>query len=198
MSNRKSKNTQTLTVEQMEAELRRIRYRRQYISTLRSTVATFIVVAAIVILAVVLLPVLRITGTSMSPALNPGEIVVTMRTTDVHRGDLLVLNTINRKTLVKRVIGMPGDEINMDSDGVVYLNGSRFAEPYVSGQAMGQCDIDLPYTVPEARYFVMGDQREISLDSRSTAIGCVAQEQIVGVVAARIWPLENFEILIDR
>ena len=198
MSNRKAKNRQTPTVEQMEAELKRIRYRKQYVSTLRSTVATFIVVASIVVLAVMLLPVFRITGSSMAPALNPGEIVVTMRTTDVHRGDLLVLNTINRKTLVKRVIGMPGDEIDIDNDGVVYVNGSRLAEPYVSGQALGQCDIDLPYIVPEARYFVMGDQREISLDSRSTAIGCVAQEQVVGVVAARIWPMENFDILIDR
>lgn len=191
MSSRKASESPRPTVAQMEAELRRVRYRKQYADTLRSTVYTLVLVAAIVLLAVVWLPVLRVTGDSMDNTLTAGDIVVTRRTTSVEAGDLVVFNTVNRKTLIKRVIGTPGDVIEISPEGVVTVNGQVLDEYYVKDAAYGECDIEFPYKVPSSRYFVMGDHRDVSLDSRNTAIGCVAPEQIIGCVAAKIWPLEE-------
>lgn len=191
MSSRKANELQRPTVAQMEAELRRVRYRKQYADTLRSTVYMLVLVAAIVLLAVVWLPVLRVSGDSMDHTLSAGDIVVARRTTDVHEGDLMIFSTVGRKTLIKRVIGMPGDVIEITEDGVVSVNGQTLNEYYVKDMALGECDIEFPFKVPGGRYFVMGDHRDVSLDSRNTAIGCVAPEQIIGCVAARIWPLEE-------
>lgn len=191
MSSRKANESQRPTVAQMEAELRRVRYKKQYADTLRSTVYTLVLVAAVVLLAVVWLPVLRVSGDSMDNTLSEGDIVVAHRTTDVHEGDLVIFNTVGRKTLIKRVIGMPGDVIEITEDGVVSVNGQTLNEYYVKDMALGECDIEFPFKVPGSRYFVMGDHRDVSLDSRNTAIGCIAPEQIIGNVAARIWPLEE-------
>lgn len=183
------------TAAQLEGELRRVRYRRRYLDTLRSTVCTLIVVAAVVLLAAMWLPVLRISGDSMADTLTPGDVVVAWRDTDVRAGDLIVFNGGNRKTLIKRVVGEPGDVIDLTDSGIVSVNGRPLSEPYVTHPAGGTCDLTFPYTVPQGRYFVLGDNREISLDSRSSAIGCIAQEQIVGRVVFRIWPIEEFGTL---
>ncbi|MCD8398533.1 MAG: signal peptidase I [Lachnospiraceae bacterium] len=173
-------------------EEKRKRYKKKYWSTLRSTIATLVVVAAVAVLvAVLLLPVLRIYGTSMTDTLNNGDIVVSVKGTEVQTGDIIAFY-YNNKILVKRVIASAGDWVDIDEDGTVSVNGEVLDEPYVTEKALGECDIDLPYQVPEGRVFVMGDHREVSLDSRSSSVGCVAEEEIVGKLIFRVWPLGAF------
>lgn len=174
---------------QIERELQRVRYRSRYRSFLRSTVYTLVTVAAIAILVATLwIPVLRIYGSSMTPTLQDGQIVLSVKTSDVEEGDIIAFY-YNNKILIKRVIGTAGDWIDIEEDGTVYVNNIPLEEPYLTERALGECNIDLPYQVPEGRYFVMGDHRSTSVDSRNTAVGCVSEEQIIGIVIFRVWPL---------
>lgn len=177
------------TVEQLEAELKRVNYGKRYRTVLKSTVYTLITVAAIAVLvATLLLPVLRIYGNSMTPTLQDGEIIFSLKTSDFETGDIVAFY-YNNKILVKRVIAGPADWVDMDEDGTVYVNGELLDEPYLTERAYGECNIELPYQVPDGRIFVMGDHRSTSVDSRNTAVGCVSQEQIVGRIVFRVWPL---------
>lgn len=179
------------TIEQLETELKRVRYKRRYRSVLKSTVYSLITVASVAVLVATLwLPVLQIYGGSMSPTLEDGEIIFTVKTADFERGDVISFY-YNNKVLVKRVIARPGEWIDIDSDGNVYVNEELLSEPYIEDRAFGECNIELPYQVPDGRVFVMGDHRSTSVDSRSTAVGCVAQEQIVGKIIFRVWPLNR-------
>lgn len=179
------------TVEQLETELRRERYKRRYHNVLRSTVYTLITVAAIAVLVATLwLPVLQIYGNSMTPTLQDGEIIFSVKTSNFSPGDIAAFY-YNNKILVKRIICGPGDWINIDEDGTVYVNDVRLEEPYLTEKALGECNIEMPYQVPDGRYFVMGDHRSTSVDSRSTSVGCVADEQIVGKIIFRIWPFNR-------
>lgn len=183
------------TVAQLEAELERERYRRRYDRALRGTIYTLITVAAAAVLvATLFLPVLRIYGTSMSPTLADGDVVAALRSSTYERGDVIAFY-YNNKILVKRVIGLPGEWINIDADGNVSVDGVPLDEPYLAERALGQCDIKLPYQVPEDRYFVLGDHRSTSADSRSSVVGCVAEEQIVGELVFRVWPLDQLGTL---
>ena len=180
------------TVEQLETELAREKYRRRYGKVLRSTLYTLITVAAVAVLVATLwLPVLQIYGSSMTPTLSEGEIVVSWKGSDFQRGDIIAFY-YNNKILVKRVIAGPGQWVDIHEDGTVYVDGDQLDEPYLTEKALGDCDIRLPYQVPDGRYFVMGDHRSTSVDSRHSAVGCVAGEQIVGKIAFRIWPLNGF------
>ena len=179
------------SAEQLEAELKREKYKRRYHSVLRSTIYTLITVAAIAVLVATLwLPVLQIYGSSMTPTLQDGEIIFSVKTADLEPGDIVAFY-YNNKILVKRVICGPGDWVNIDEDGTVYVNEVRLKEPYLAEKALGDCNIELPYQVPDGKIFVMGDHRSTSVDSRNTAVGCVAQEQIVGKIIVRIWPLNR-------
>lgn len=179
------------SAEQLEGELRRERYRRRYQAVLRSTIYALVVVAAVAVLVATLwLPVLQIYGSSMTPTLRDGEIIFSVKTSDFKPGDVVAFY-YNNKILVKRVICGPGDWINIEADGTVYVNEIRLEEPYLTEKALGDCNIDLPYQVPDGKIFVMGDHRSTSVDSRNTAVGCVAQEQIVGKIMFRIWPLDR-------
>lgn len=180
------------SVEQLENELRRERYRRNYNRVLRSTLFTLISVAAVAILiAMLFMPVLQIYGTSMSPCLEDGEIVVTVKRGDFQQGDVISFY-YNNKILVKRIIAFPGDWVNIDQEGNVFVNGKQLEEPYLADKAYGDVNIQLPYQVPDGKLFVMGDHRSTSADSRNTAVGCVAEEQIVGKMLLRVWPLSAF------
>ena len=175
----------------LEAELKRVMYRRNYRGTLRSTVYTLITVSAVAVLvAVLLLPVLRIYGSSMNPTLNEKEIVVSLKGSNFHTGDIVAFY-YNNKILVKRVIANPGDWVDIDEKGVVYVNKQALDEPYVQEKALGDCDIELPFQVPEDHYFVMGDDRPISVDSRHESIGAVAVDQIIGKIMCWLWPLDK-------
>lgn len=180
------------SIDQLEAELDRTKYKRQYNRVLRSTLYTLIVVAAAAVLvAVLLLPVLQIYGHSMSPTLEEGDIVVSLKGAELESGDLVSFY-IGNKLLVKRYIAGPGQWVDLDENGSVYVDGALLDEPYLVEKALGDCNIELPYQVPENRIFCMGDHRSTSVDSRNTAVGCIAEEQIVGKIVFRVWPLTKF------
>ena len=181
--------------EQLEAELAREKYKKRYHSVLRSTVYTLIIVAAVAVLTATLwLPVLQIYGSSLTPTLQDGEIVFSVKTSDFAPGDIVAFY-YNNKILIKRVICGPADWVNIDGDGTVYVNGTVLDEPYLVEKSLGDCNIELPYQVPDGKVFVMGDHRSTSVDSRNTAVGCVAQEQVVGKIIFRIWPLNRLGIV---
>ena len=181
--------------EILQKEIKRERYRRRFKRLLRSTVDALIVVAAVAALvATLVLPVLQIAGTSMEPSLQDGDIVLLIKTNRLDTGDLCAFYYSN-KILIKRVIGTPGDYIWIENDGTVYLNGQPLDEPYISGKALGECDVEFPYQVPENAYFVLGDHRETSIDSRSTVIGCITTDQILGKILCKFWPLSELEWL---
>ena len=183
------------SVAQLEKELERQQYRNRYGKVLRSTIYTLITVAAVAVLVATLwLPVLQIYGNSMTPTVNEGEIVVSLKGSEIGQGDLVAFY-LGNKILVKRCIAGPGQWVDIDDEGNVYVDGKLLDEPYLKEKALGDCNLELPYQVPENRYFCMGDHRSTSLDSRNTAVGCVSQEQIVGKIVFRIWPLAGVGIL---
>ena len=180
------------TIQQLEAERNRLRSKNRYNRTLRSTVAILVVVAALAVLVATLwMPVLRIYGTSMSPTLTDGQVVITVKTGCFRSGDIAAFYHGN-KLLIKRYIAGPGQWVDIDRIGNVSIDGKALDEPYLTDKAYGEINIDLPYQVPDDRYFLMGDNREVSVDSRNTTVGCVARDQIVGKVVFRIWPLKDF------
>ncbi|MDD6442008.1 MAG: signal peptidase I [bacterium] len=179
-------------ISQLETELNRVKYRSRYHSVLRSTIYTLVVVAAVAVLvATIWMPVLQIYGSSMTPTVSEGDIVISLKGSDFKEGDLVAFY-LGNKILVKRCIAGPGQWVDIDEDGNVYVDGKLLEEPYLTEKALGDCNIDLPYQVPESRYFCMGDHRSTSVDSRNTTVGCVSEEQIVGKIVFRVWPISEF------
>lgn len=187
------KNKQPLEMpglDLIEKEIKRERHRMKYRNAIRSTVYTLITVAACAVLVATLwLPVLQIYGDSMTPTLVDGDIIVSLKESSFDTGDMIAFY-YNNKILVKRVIATEGQWVDIKEDGTVYVDEELLDEPYLIEKAFGECDIELPYQVPDGRIFVMGDHRSVSVDSRSTTVGCVSDEQIVGKMAFRVWPLE--------
>lgn len=188
---RKKRTAESLNAEEVRGELNRVRHKHRFRAVVRSTMYTLIVVAAVAVLVATLwMPVLRTMGDSMTPTLENGEIVISLKSGEFKPGDMVAFY-YNNKILIKRLIAVPGDWVNIDEAGNVYVNGEQLYEPYVDELSYGYCDIQLPYQVPDERYFVLGDHRSVSMDSRDSALGCVASEQIVGTIVFRVWPLKN-------
>ena len=177
--------------QQVEQELKRERYKTRYKSTLRSTVFALVTASAVAVLvATLFLPVLQIYGSSMYPTLQEGQIVVSVKADDLKAGDIVAFYYGN-KVLIKRYIAGPGTWINILEDGTVYLDDELLAEPYLTAKHFGISDLEYPYQVPEDTYFLMGDEREISVDSRHSSVGCISEEDIVGKIIFRVWPMNT-------
>ena len=192
--NRRSSSHRVLerpSVELLEQEVQRVRYKRRYHNVLKSTIYALITVAAVAVLVATLwLPVMQTYGSSMAPTMQNGDIVFSVKSSNFKQGDMIAFY-YNNKILVKRVIAGPADWVDITEDGTVFVNDEMLEEPYVEEKAFGDTNIELPYQVPDGRFFVMGDYRSTSVDSRNTAVGCVAQEQMVGKIVFRIWPLDT-------
>lgn len=185
-------NTQFPSAAEVEQELKREQYKRRYRRTLKSTLFALVTAAAAAVLVATLwLPVLQIFGSSMTPTLKEGQIVVSIKDDGMEPGDIVAFYYGN-KVLIKRYIAGPGTWVDIQEDGTVLLDGEVLDEPYLTEKSFGICDLDLPYQVPEGTYFLMGDQRETSVDSRHSSVGCIADDQIVGKIVYRVWPLEVF------
>lgn len=193
MSKRNFRQNAAPSVDQLTAELMRTKYRRKFSATLASTLLSLVLIVLLSFVAShFFFPVMRIHGSSMSPSFQSGDLLVALKGSDYARGDVIAFY-FNDKLLVKRVIACEGDTIQIEDNGSVLLNEQLLAEPYLQDSAPGDCDLEMPYVIPSERVFVMGDHRELSLDSRSSAIGCVAAEQVVGRVVLRIWPLNKID-----
>ena len=182
------------SIRQIESERKRYRWQKAYVKALQGTISVLTYMAAVAaLIATMVLPVLQIEGSSMEPTLSSGDIVLLTKTTNFSHGDICGF-AWNNKILIKRVIGVPGDWIEIDTDGTVYRNGEKLDEPYADQIAFGECDLEFPYQVPQEQYFVLGDMRESSIDSRNTLIGCVENDQIMGKIFLRIWPIKTLRI----
>ena len=191
MSKGKREQLNYPSLEEMEQEISRIKYKGRFGSALRGTLYALAVVAAIaVLIATLWMPVLQITGTSMEPNLVNGEIVLSVKDSTFETGEIAAFY-YNNKILVKRVVAGPGDWVDIDENGTVYINEVELQEPYLAEKALGDPDIELPYQVPDGRFFVLGDHRATSVDSRHMAVGCVSEEQVVGKIVFRVWPLDS-------
>ncbi len=195
MIGRPKKEVSIPTMEEVQEARKKVRYRVAFRKSIVTTLSVLTVVAAVaVLIASLFLPVVRVVGDSMEPSLNNDDLLLLVKTDRYEPGGLCCFYYQNR-LLIKRVIGLPGDMISIDEEGTVFVNGEALDEPYVIDKSLGQCDIEFPYQVPESRIFVLGDHRDTSVDSRSSVIGSIEVERIVGQVILRFWPLEDFRLL---
>ena len=195
MARKKEKGVFVPSLKDIQTERKRIRRGTLYWQALRSTIAVLVVVAAVAVLVTTLfLPILQISGDSMAPTLEHDEIVILLKSKEFQRGDLIGFY-YQGKILLKRVVALPEDEVAIDAEGNVYVNGEILEEPYVTEKGLGDCDLEFPYKVPGTGYFVLGDQRSNSVDSRNSVIGAVSQEDIIGKVFLRVWPISEIGLV---
>lgn len=188
----KKQQAELPSAAQVEQELQREQYRRRYRKTLKSTIFTLVTAAAVAVLVATLwMPVLQIYGSSMTPTLQEGQIVLSVKASEMKPGDIVAFYYGN-KVLIKRYIAGPGAWVDIQQDGTVLVDGEVLDEPYLTEKHFGICDIELPYQVPDETCFLMGDQRRTSVDSRHSSVGCVTQEQIIGRIVFRVWPMKEF------
>ena len=189
---KKEIDIKSLTSKEIEEELKRETYKSKYIKVLKSTIYALVIIAAIAtLLATFFMPVFQISGSSMAPKYNNGEFVVSIKTTNLKRKDVIAFYHGN-KILVKRVIAYPGEWVAIDEKGNVYVDGLQLEETYVSNRVIGEYDIEFPYQVPDGHYFVLSDDRTESTDSRNSEIGCISEDDIIGKIVFRVWPFNNF------
>lgn len=189
MSRRNGRQVSLPSPEQVSRAYQQDQYRKRYKRAFISTLSVLAVIAAVAVLVSTLfLPVIQVSGNSMEPTLSDGDVLVLLKSKSYERSQLCCISWQN-KMLLKRIIGLPGDVVSIDTEGNVTVNGVLLDEPYVSDKTLGECDVTFPCQVPEGKVFVLGDHRSTSIDSRSSEIGCVDQDQIVGFVLFQVWPI---------
>ena len=189
MSRRNRRQVSLPSPEQVSRAYQQDQYRKRYKRAFISTLSVLAVIAAVAVLVSTLfLPVIQVSGNSMEPTLSDGDVLVLLKSRHYERSQLCCISWQN-KMLLKRIIGLPGDVVSIDTEGNVTVNGVLLDEPYVSDKTLGECDVTFPCQVPEGKVFVLGDHRSTSIDSRSSEIGCVDQDQIVGFVLFQVWPI---------
>lgn len=189
MSRRNRRQVSLPSPEQVSHAYQQDQYRKRYKRAFISTLSVLAVIAAVAVLVSTLfLPVIQVSGNSMEPTLSDGDVLVLLKSRHYERSQLCCISWQN-KMLLKRIIGLPGDVVSIDTEGNVSVNGALLDEPYVSDKTLGECDVTFPCQVPEGKVFVLGDHRSTSIDSRSSEIGCVDQDQIVGFVLFQVWPI---------
>lgn len=186
---RRSEEIEIPTLDEVDTERKRIMRGVYYRQALSGTVSVLVVVAAVAVLvATLLLPIFQISGDSMAPALENNDIIVMRKSGSIDRGDIIGFY-FQGKTLVKRVVALPGETVLIDGEGNVYVDGELLIEPYVVEKQLGECDLAFPYTVPVGSYFVLSDDRSATNDSRTSVIGAISEEDVIGVTFFRAWPL---------
>ena len=184
-----------ITIDEIKQELKKEKFKSRYVKVLMSTVYTLIIVASVAaLIATLIMPVLQISGTSMEPTLNEGEIVLALKTKNIKAGDVIAFYHGN-KILVKRVIATSGQWVKITDEGDVYVDGKLVNEPYVKEKSLGQADVKFPIQVSEGSYFILGDDRETSIDSRTEVIGSISQEDIIGKVLIKAWPIKQIGVV---
>lgn len=191
---RPAKPRRAPTIEQLERELDRVRSRKRFGRMLRNTFAVLTLIAAVTAAVVFAAPVLKIHGSSMDPTLQEGDLLVALRWMPCENGDIAAFSH-GDSVLVKRIIASAGDVVDIREDGTVLVNGRALEERYAAEKSGGELDIELPFQVPSDTWFVMGDHRSVSVDSRSTAVGCMSREQLIGRVMLRVWPPRRMALL---
>lgn len=188
-------NIASVTSKDLEEELKREAYRYKYLKVLKSTIYILVIIFAISsLLATFFMPVLQISGSSMSPQFNNGEFVISIKTNKLDRQDVIAFYRGN-KILIKRIIATPGEWVVIDEEGTIFIDGIELKEPYISNKVVGEYNIKFPYQVPDNSYFILSDDRTESLDSRNSEIGCIPKEDIIGKIIFKIWPLKNFGLI---
>lgn len=182
---------QDLTIAEIEIALKNEKYKDKYRKVLMSTIYVLIIVASLsTLIATLIMPVFQINGQSMKPTINENEIVLSLKTKNLDTQDIVAFYHGN-KILVKRIIAKSGSWVNITEDGNVYVNDQLLKEAYVETKSYGFVDIEFPYQVPEDSYFVLGDERETSIDSRNSLIGAISEDEIIGKVIFKVWPIKE-------
>ena len=190
MSKKQIIDLKSITSTQIEEELKRIDYKSKYSKILRSTIYSLITIAAVaVLIATLIMPVLQVSGSSMMPLYKTGDIVVSLKTKNLKSGDVVAFYYGN-KILIKRVIATPGNWVTIDDDGNVFVNGKKLEEDYVTKKTLGESDIKYPYQVPDGKWFVLSDVRENTIDSRNSEVGCVSNDNLIGKILFKVWPMK--------
>ena len=179
------------TIEELEAEINRKKHKQNQHHLMRNAIYVLIVVAAVTsLISIFFVRALKTFGSSMTPTLEDGDIVAVYLTDEAEPGQLVAFY-FNNKLIIKRVIALGGSVVDMDEAGV-FVDGSPLEEPYLTEKALGEVSVEFPFTVPDGQYFVLGDNRITSTDSRSSIIGCVDPDNMLGRVIFKVWPLGEF------
>ncbi len=161
-------------------------------AALKIVLVVIITVSLLLNLFTFIMPVVKYYGSSMSPTLEDGQILIVSKVSEIGNGDIIAFY-YNNKVLVRRVVATENQQISVDIFGTVTVDGEELVEPYIGNKTLGQCNLDFPYNVPSGSLFVLGDNREVAMDSRLEEIGTVTEDRLIGKIVFSINPFGAIE-----